>query len=173
MNELYFIDEIKILMTFHGSKLHFIKWISSSMEIYYSSLKFHPQKLEWKVHAIFIHWKFTNDIQWMYEPFWNAWMNCNGIMSDQGEIKCWFNCWNLSQWNHKWAFSGWCANGCWFTLAHVVYGSKWATRTPKLNNPTFPLCWWSFKCFVREKKNHWNREVLRQRGSMEDKILEF
>jgi hypothetical protein len=137
VNELYFIDDQKNLMTFHASKLYFIKWISSSMEIYHSSLKFHPQKLEWTIHAIFIHWKFTNDIQWMYEQFWNAWMNCNGITSDQGEIKCWLNCWNSSQLNYKWAFSGWCANGCWFTLAHVVYGSKWATTTPKTQQPNF------------------------------------
>jgi hypothetical protein len=133
VNELYFIDDIKLLMICHGSIFFFIKWISSSMEIYHSSLKFHPQKLEWKVNAIFIHWKFTNDIQWMYEQFWNAWMNCNGIMSDQGEIKCW----NSSQLNHKWAFSGWCVNGCCFTLAHVVYGSKWGTRTPKTQQPNF------------------------------------
>jgi len=45
VNELYFINDIKLLMTFHGSELYFIKWISSSMEIYHSSLKFHPQKL--------------------------------------------------------------------------------------------------------------------------------
>jgi hypothetical protein len=131
VNELYFIDDIKLLMTFHGSKLYFIKWISSSMEI--SSTK----TCEWKIHVIFIHWKFTNDIQWMYEQFWNAWMNCNGIMGDQGEIKCWFNCWNSFQLNKKWAFSGWCANGCWFTLTHVVYGSKWTTTTPKTQQPNF------------------------------------
>ncbi len=137
VNELYFIDDINLLMTFHGFKLYFIKWISSSMEIYHSSLKFLLQKLEWKGHAIFIYWKFTNDIQWMYEQFWNVWMNCNWIMSDQGEIKCWLNYWNSSQLNHKWAFNGWCANGCWSPLAHVLYGSKWGTRTPKTQQPNF------------------------------------
>jgi hypothetical protein len=45
VNELYFINDIKNLVTFHGSKLYFIKWISSFMEIYHSSLKFHPRKL--------------------------------------------------------------------------------------------------------------------------------
>ncbi len=131
------------------------------------------QTCKWKVHVIFIHWKFTSDIQWMYEQFWNAWMNCNGILGDQGEIKCWFNCWNSSQLNHKWAFSGWCANGCWFILAHVVYGSKWATTTPKTQQPNlFPLLV-EFKCFMTEEKNSWNWKGLRERGSMEDKILEF
>jgi len=33
VNELYFINDIKLLMTFHGFELYFIKWISSSMEI--------------------------------------------------------------------------------------------------------------------------------------------
>jgi hypothetical protein len=127
---------------------------------------------EWKVHVIFIHWKFTNDIQWMYEQFWNAWMNCNGIMGDQGEIKCWFNCWNSSQLNHKWAFSGWCANGCWLTLAHVVYRSKWTTTTPKTQKPNFFLLLVEFLSVLwGKKKIHWNRKWLK--GSMEDKVLKL
>jgi hypothetical protein len=107
------------------------------------------KKLEWKVHAIFIHWIFTNDIQWMYERFW---MNCNDIISDQVEIKCWFNCWNSSQLNHKWALSGCCANGCWFTLAQVVYGSKWATTTPKTQQPNFFPLLVEFQMFCEGRK---------------------
>jgi hypothetical protein len=147
-----------------------------------SIFEFHPQKLEWKVHVIFIHWKFTNDIQWIYEQFWIAWVNCNGIMGDQGEIKCWFNCWNSSQLNHKWEFSGCCVNyrvnqhlmgvgslystcGLWFKVSNYH---------PKTQQPNFfPLLVEFLSVLWRKKKIHWNRKGLRQKGLMEDRILEF
>jgi hypothetical protein len=78
-DELYFINDIKLLMTFHGSKFYFIKWISSmeiyqwissSMEIYHSSLKFHPQKL--------VNGKF------MYSSIENSQMIFNGCMNNFG-----------------------------------------------------------------------------------------
>ncbi len=66
VNELYFMDDIQILMAFHRSELYFIKWISFSIEIYHSSLKFPSWKLmngsSCNIHSLKIHKWYSMDV---------------------------------------------------------------------------------------------------------------
>jgi hypothetical protein len=66
LNELYFMDGIKLLMAFHGSELYFIKWISSFIEIYHSSLKFPSWKCvnrsSCNIHSLKIHKWYSMDV---------------------------------------------------------------------------------------------------------------
>jgi len=91
VNELYFMDDIKLLMAFHGSKLYFMKSISFSIQIYHSSLKFPSLKLmngnSCNIHSLKIHKWYSMDV-------WIVLVGMDELQGDNGwwgEIKYWFN----------------------------------------------------------------------------------